>query len=260
MKNLIAIFFLILVISACQNGKEKADPELSFTYDSIKVESKNKLNRKGNPIAVGNATITYPVFKLDTINWFIKQQVINFLSPEESETSYQYIADSFVKGYEDYAVESKEVVTMPWTLMITIKVLNQKPNYLSLKYTHYDYVGGAHGNTVSSFLNYNPTTNNPITLDSLIEKNKMGSLVKLAEGIFRKNEKLSPTESLEDKYFFDKGKFALAQSFHVTTNGLVFLYNPYEIKPYASGYTELIIPFSALKGIAKPNTILTTPQ
>ena len=76
--------------------------------------------------------------------------------------------------------------------------------------------------------------------------------------IFRKNEKLSATEPLEERYFFDKGKFALAQSFYVNDKGLVFLYNPYEIKAYAEGYTELIVPFSALKAIAKSNTILTT--
>jgi len=36
-----------------------------------------------------------------------------------------------------------------------------------------------------------------------------------------------------------------------TDKGLKFLYNVYEIKPYASGITELEIPYEDLKGILK---------
>ncbi|WP_324288612.1 RsiV family protein [Pedobacter sp. SL55] len=71
---------------------------------------------------------------------------------------------------------------------------------------------------------------------------------------------MSATEPLEQKYFFTNGKFALPKSFYVSDKGLVFLYNPYEIKAYAEGVTELVIPFSELSGIAKPQTILTPTQ
>ncbi|WP_449436931.1 RsiV family protein [Pedobacter steynii] len=37
----------------------------------------------------------------------------------------------------------------------------------------------------------------------------------------------------------------------------MFLYNPYEIKAYVYGTTELVIPFSELKEIAKPNSLLS---
>lgn len=255
MKNLFACFFLLLILSACQNGKD-SEVDLAFTYDTIKVESKNEFTKNGTYISPGKVTIEFPVFKTDTINYFIKRQVFNFFDEKEQATSLQDIADSFIKGYDDYANQSEKVVEQPWSLMIGIRVVKRSPTYLSLKYTHYDYTGGAHGNTNISFLNYNPTTNTPITIDSLIIKGKMPALLRIAEQIFRKNEKLTPTESLEEKYFFEKGKFKLAENFHVSDQGLFFIYNPYEIKPYSEGYTELVIPFSALKAIAKPNTIL----
>ncbi|MGF1924148.1 MAG: DUF3298 domain-containing protein [Bacteroidia bacterium] len=258
MKNLLFCFLLALTISACQNDRDKTIESLAFTYDTVRVESKNEFTPNGTYISPGKATVEFPVFKSDTINQFIKRQVFNFFAEEEQVSSYQDLAESFVKGYEDHIINSKGVVEQPWSLLITIGVLKKQANYLSLKYTHFDYTGGAHGNTAISFLNYNPTTNHVITLDSLIQGGKMDALLKIAEAVFRKNEKLSATEPLENKYFFDKGKFSLAENFHVTDNGLVFLYNPYEIKPYSEGYTELTIPLSALKGIAKPNTILTT--
>ena len=66
--------------------------------------------------------------------------------------------------------------------------------------------------------------------------------------------------SLNKRYFFTNGKFSLPKSYYVSDKGLVFLYNAYEIKSYAEGTTELVIPFSELSGIAKPQTILTPSE
>lgn len=267
MKYTLIFLFALFVFSACQNGNNKTTEvdkktalanTLTYIYDSVNVYSKNAPKHNGQIIDTPKASIFFPVFKNDTLNQFIKRQVFNYFAEEEVVTSYQDIANSFIKGYDDF-VKENPTTSQSWYLTIKINVLKQEPNYLSLKYVHDDYAGGAHGNTTISFLNYNPKTNTSITIDSLIQKDKMGDLMRIAEGIFRKNEKLSATESLEGKYFFDKGKFALAQNFHVSDKGLVFLYNPYEIKAYSEGYTELIIPFSALKNSAKPNSILTTP-
>ena len=263
MRNLLACFFLLLVISACNSEKHKTEENrvtdtLSYAYDSIKVYSKYLPQANQNIIDTAKASISFPIFKSDTLNQFIKRKVFDFFAEEEPATSYQDIANSFIKGYDSFVSENPGT-QQAWFLIIKINVLKQASNYLSLKYIHSDYAGGAHGNTNISFLNYNTKANTVLTLDSLIKKDQMQALVRIAEDIFRKNEKISPTEPLEEKYFFDKGKFSLAQSFHVSDKGLVFLYNPYEIKPYSEGYTELIVPFSALKNIAKPNTILTTP-
>lgn len=266
MKNLLALLILF-TIAACQSGRNKKEIEdqktpatdtLTYTYDSLKVYSKNLPKNNQNQTDTAKATISYPVFQNDTLNQFIKRKVFNYFAPEERATSYQEIANSFIKGYDDFVKTNKDTQQF-WFLTIKINVIKQSDNYLALKYIHSDYSGGAHGNTTISYLNYNPKTNKEITLDSLIQPGKMQTLVNTAEHIFRKNEKLSPTESLEGKYFFDKGKFSLAKSFYVSDKGLVFLYNPYEIKAYAEGYTELIIPFTTVKNIAKPNTILTAP-
>ena len=261
MRNIIASLFLVFSLAACQNSSEKKLVEtadtLTYTYDSVRVYSKHIPKNDYGRIDTSKAVISYPTFKNDTLNQFIKRRVFDSFAQEEPATSYEAIANSFIKGYDDFVLTDKET-HQSWYLIIKINVLKQSPNYVALKYIHSDYVGGAHGNTMISFLNYDPKTNKEIKLDSLIQTGKMDTLVAIAESIFRKNEKLTPTESLEEKYFFEKGKFSLAMSFYVNEKGLVFLYNPYEIKAYAAGYTELIIPFSAIKDIAKPNTILTT--
>ena len=259
MKKLILFSFIVVLLTSCNNerntdktpGATDQVDTLAYTYDSVKVYSKNPVK-----VDTAKAVVKYPVFKSKELNDYIERQVFNYFGEEEKVAGYQNIASSFIKGYDEFYAENKNT-SESWFLLIDIKVLVQQPKYISLQYTHSDYAGGAHANTNISYLNFNPKTNQPITLDSLINTNQKSKLLSVAEAIFRKDENLTATEPLTDKYFFDKGKFSLPLSFFVGKEGLVFLYNPYEIKPFAAGITKLIIPFSQLKGIAKSNTILS---
>jgi Protein of unknown function (DUF3298) len=43
-----------------------------------------------------------------------------------------------------------------------------------------------------------------------------------------------------------------AENFYVTTAGIGFLYAPYEIKSFADGEVNLLVPFSALNAYLQP--------
>lgn len=266
MKRTGILLIAVLAIASCQNkpqeNSETATNEtvdsLTYTYDSVKVSSKNIVTSPENgQTDTAKAVITYPVFKNDSLNNYIKRQVFDYIAKEEKATSYQDMATSFVKGYDQSYAKDPKMLGW-WTLLINIKVLRQTANYIALEHTHYDYSGGAHGNTMVSYINYNPKTNLPLTLDSLIQAGKKADLVKIAETIFRKDKKLSATETLEGKFYFEKGIFSLPSNFYVSDKGLVFLYNAYEIDAYAAGRTILTVPFAELQQIAKPNSLLTS--
>lgn len=267
MKKITLFVLLISVLVSCRNEKKDTDTKnsttaiadtLTYTYDSVKVYSKNIINTQ-QIVDTAKAVITYPVFKNDTLNTLIQRKVTDFYGKEEKLITYPEIAKSFINGYDAFFAENKDT-PQHWFLLIDINVLKQTENYIALRYQHSDYVGGAHGNSNISYINYNPKTNTQITLDSLIDKSNRAKLLSIAEGIFRKNEKLSPTETLSGKYFFLDDKFSLSENYYVSDKGLVFLYNPYEIKAYAFGTTELVIPFAAIKEIAKPNTVLSSQK
>lgn len=265
MKKIILLLGVALFFAACRNEKandtnstgNSVSDTLTYTYDSVKVYSKHIIKSEKSLGDTTKATITYPVFKNDTLNTYIERKVSDYIAENEQQVSYEYLANSFVKGYDDFFATNKDTF-QSWFLLINISVLNQKKDYIALQYVHSDYSGGAHPNTNFSFINYNPKSNQPITLDSLIEEKQKLALTTLAESIFRKNENISATTSLEKGYFFENGKFKLPENFYISNKGLVFLYNPYEIKPYVDGTTELVIPFANLKNIAKPNTILSS--
>ena len=45
-------------------------------------------------------------------------------------------------------------------------------------------------------------------------------------------------------------------NFYITDESINYVFNPYEIAPYYMGQTEVTIPFSRIKDLLKPNSII----
>jgi hypothetical protein len=266
MKTRHLLLLLAASFAACQSeqkAKSTADSvklsnaqnPLSYQYDSVKVYSKHLVPGNENLKDTTKAVLSYPVFADQKINQFIEQKVMNSANEGEHYNSYQDFADAFVKNFDTFSKENA-AYAQTWFMDGKVEVAAHQPNYLSLLYTFVNYEGGAHPNSLHTYLNYDPVKHQEILLDSLIKPGSMPTLTAIAEKIFRKNEKLSPTASLKDNYFFENDKFSINQNFTVTKEGLKFLYNPYEIKAYVFGTTELTVPFTELQEIARPNSLI----
>ncbi|HKG05910.1 MAG TPA: DUF3298 domain-containing protein [Pedobacter sp.] len=258
------IFILLISFMACQGEKETKTTDvttqsdtLTFSYDSVKVISKLPASKEKEIRDTSKAVISFPVFSDKGINDFVLNKVLRSADSGKNYKSYQDYAADFIKGFEDFQKTESER-PQNWFLEIRNRIETQKPGYISFLSTYINYSGGAHPNSVFTYLNYNTENHQEILLDSLLIPGTEPRLNSIAEQIFRKNEKLSPTASLKDGYFFDNDIFKLNNNFTITDKGLKFLYNPYEIKAYVYGTTELIIPFKDLKGMVKPNSLLSS--
>ncbi|RZM21765.1 MAG: DUF3298/DUF4163 domain-containing protein [Pedobacter sp.] len=269
MKKL-GIILSAAVMMACNSEKkaDKADDSaatattatadsLFFHYDSVKVYSKNPVSKDARVTDTAKAVISYPVFSDKLINAFVEQRSIVSNNPDKTYDSYKAYVQDFMNSFDDFQKTNKDRI-QTWFLDVRTEVVRQQPGYLSMISKYANFQGGAHPNYVHTYLNYDPLKHREIILDSLLLPGAKPKLNAIAEQIFRKNEKLGPTESLKDKYFFENDTFKLNENFTVTDQGLKFLYNPYEIKAYVFGITELTIPFSQLTAIAKPNSLLST--
>jgi hypothetical protein len=274
MKKTTMIVIAAIGLMACKNNKKDvvaADSSstqpmdttavlkmdtIFYKYDSVKVYSKTPVSPNKDITDTAKATVIFPVFKSETINSEVKKIALVTDSPDDPIfKSYKELTTNFINGFERFKSEMKDN-QHTWFKHIKITVLTQRDHYLGFSYDFMEYNGGAHGGYSKVFLNYNPVSKNVITLDTLLKPNAKFKLNAIAEEIFRKNEGLSATESLKGAYFFDKDVFALNNNFTITDKGLNFLYNPYEIKPYAAGITELFIPFENIKDLLKPNPVL----
>lgn len=257
---------LIACQTACQTEKKDtnqkdfagqlATDSLSYTYDSVKVYSKQPVSKNPSVTDTAKAVISHPVFKESSLSNFLLKKVLATTDEGKPYSSYQTYADGFIKEFEDFSAEQKDY-QQTWFLDINTKVLRQAKGYVAMQTRFVSYMGGAHPNSVFIYLNYDPINKQEILLDSLILPGSLDKLNSIAEGIFRKNEKLAPGTSLKEGYFFEKDRFSLNRNFTITEEGLQFLYNPYEIKAYVYGTTTLVIPFSELKAIARPNSLIS---
>jgi thioredoxin-related protein len=266
----LAIGLICLGIIACQSENKNnknidlaadvnsaaASDSLTYSYDSVKVVSKHVVPIEESFSDTTKAVITFPRFLDADLNKLVEDRVCrNASTPDKSFKTYQELADNFIKGFDDYLSYNEDNI-QTWFLDVNVDVLLQTQELLSLKFTQADYMGGAHPNSSFSYLNYDRKDKTILTLDSILKPNTFSKLEHVAEQIFRKNEGLTPTQSLADAYFFDKDVFHLNTNFTLTKNSIEFLYNPYEIKPYAAGTTKLVIPYTVIKDLIKPNSII----
>ncbi|MES2378814.1 MAG: DUF3298 domain-containing protein [Bacteroidota bacterium] len=251
----------LLGLSSCQWGKPnnpKADittDTLTYTYTAIKERAADCGNKPDSGCTI--VKINYPIFKeQDSLNSLVSDKLINLFGADEPGIDLKEYVEHFLTSYTTFKKRDKRSKLF-FTIDSRAKVLRQDSNLTTLEVSGYAFRGGAHGSTVTTFINWNTKTGKSISLGEIFNANYKEKLTAIADTIFRKEEKLADTASLANDYFFKDNKFALNNNFSITPLGLKFLYNQYEIKPYAAGQTELFIPYAKIKTLLKPNTVIT---
>ncbi len=125
-------------------------------------------------------------------------------------------------------------------------------NYIALLDSNETYFkGAAHGNGQQTFYLLDTETKNVIPLETLlVDKEAKGALASLQYEALRKV--FAEYDINVDEHFDDASwEFFSTQNFTPTTDGLTFLYNQYEIGPYALGPIEITINSKDLEGIVK---------
>jgi hypothetical protein len=139
-------------------------------------------------------------------------------------------------------VESLEENGEAYTESITCQLLERGPKHIvvSISTDSYFY-GAAHPSMVLDILNFNLETGNIIGLSDVFKPGYGKALKQLVEKQFIKQN------GFADWNFTPRnGDFELANEFSISSKGIVFSYNQYEIGPYAAGMPEVIVPYSLI--------------
>ncbi|NGM64012.1 DUF3298 and DUF4163 domain-containing protein [Sphingobacterium sp. SGR-19] len=168
----------------------------------------------------------------------------------DGEHNASQVAESFLGGFNEYAeeqIESENQAFHAWFRNQNCEVALNVRGFLTLKNAISEYTGGAHGIEIEVWSSYDIQNRKKLALNDLFQDTL--ALQQIVEGYFRKQEQLNDTSSYGSAYFFENETFTLADNFGVTPTGLLFHYNPYEIKSYAEGPTTLTIPYHALADV-----------
>lgn len=221
----ITIAFLFFIFTSCLN-------ELKTTFSEINITTPNNTIVEVNiPNATGNKEI------VNQINSEIQKAVIATLhvgephemtsnSIEESITSFN---DEFKSFQSDFPY-SEQI----WEAQIDGDIMYQSTEIISIAITSYVNTGGAHGILNIALLNFDAINGQPF-------KNK--TLFKDIEA-FKSIAQVHFEEATKDKdIFLESNSFELPENIGYSEEGIVLLYNTYEMAPYASGIIQFTIPF-----------------
>ncbi len=255
------VVFIAFAISSCMWGSSNEQAPainkdtLAYAYKTLKQRDPACGNKPDSECALVN--IKYPEFNnTPSLNDSVKHKLLTMLWSGQltvNDTRLQKFAKDFI------GLSVKDTIKDPsavYKVESSAMVQRQDSSLTTIYFSGRSYAGGAHGSSDYSFINWNTKAAKKITLADLFIDGYNEELTKIAERIFRKQEKLSDTASLKENYFFVDGKFALNNNFLITPTGIIFLYNEYEIKSFAAGITQLGIPYEQIRSLLRPNTVI----
>lgn len=259
-KYLILPIAICAALSACiRNKPAHVQPDiytdtLAYQYQVIN----NKADDCGTKADSNCTTVKfkYPVFdKAGLLNDTIVTGLAMLMDRQKGLAGLQRLTWNFLAEYNKFKKAHPDWKGK-FELNSNADVVRQDSDLVTIELKGYQFTGGAHGSSLTRYINWTVSGQKKLELADLINTGAETQLSEVAEKIFRKQEKLSDTASLSRDYFFKGGKFSLNRNFLITPLGLKFLYNQYEIKPYAAGQTVIDIPYTSISKLLKPGTVL----
>jgi hypothetical protein len=247
-------------LAACQWGKPGKQTHaivkdtLKYSYKQISKEDSH-CSTDTNVMCSG-VDIHYPVFAgQQALNDTILKRITAMFPDDTSTKDIEQLSSKFISLSKKDKEDS--LAAQAYTLDGYIKVVRQDSSLVILESGLAIYTGGAHEQHFTQYINWDTKKNSKILLNDIFADGYEKPLNEVGEKIFRKDEKLSYNVPLANDYFFPNGKFSLNKNFLITPLGIEFYYNEYEIKPYVAGPTELFIPYSQIKSLLRPNTVVS---
>ena len=217
---------------------------------TTRVESKGGCNQEGRPCA--SFEVTYPEFsglKPDVSDRLSRkiENAIGYDNPEIDGFTLEQMGDQFVGDFERFQVDFPDN-GMGWYFKTMVQVNVTSDTLISLAASSEYFTGGAHGGYTVYFVNINPSTAEDVTLHTFLKPGFEEVLNSEGQKSFRQVRGLSEEASLAEEGFeFRDGIFAVNNNYGFSQEGIVFVFNSYEIAPYALGPTEFVVPWEALR-------------
>jgi len=190
------------------------------------------------------------------INAEILEQILQPIFKPSENPTIEGMMKEFISDYNNFIIETGS--SQGWVLTRDIEVRFFNDDFISIIYSEYSYLGGAHPNNFVLFSNYSLKSGNKIKLSDILADEYLPELTKIAEEEFRKLKNLNTTQTLNEAgYWFEDNLFYLNNNFALNDSTLTFYYNKYEISAYAYGPTELDIPLSRINHLLLTKGLLS---
>ena len=154
--------------------------------------------------------------------------------------------------------EETPAETLTSTLSIFYDFTIATDDLISVEFTESEYSrGAAHGNSVTIVLNYDVKNNKRLGLSDLFtaKSNYLNVISAYCIRDLREQAK-KDKESMIDEDMMKTGTEPRADNYQasaITRKGLWITFDPYQVAAYAAGPQHVLVPYSALKDVIKPD-------
>lgn len=230
LKRILYILIFIVVLSSCSS-----EPK-SVTFDTITVEAPYEAEISAvYSKAVGNTELSH------IINANVEKAIIETLNTPENKSNLSEVLKTFNDEYLSFNEKFSEITEPVWELHIETELSYQSETVITIAISTYEFKGGAHGNDKIKFLNLDAKTGAILGFGDIISNKE--AFTTLAKEHFIKSLS-NKEEQLKMEDFFFGEPFQLPENIGFSEDGLVLLYNVYEVASYDRGYTEFVIPYN----------------
>ena len=113
-----------------------------------------------------------------------------------------------------------------------------------------EFTGGAHPSSFYTVLNFNPKTGEEIVLSDILKENYDIELTDILIKNLAKQLQVENIEGIREKgYLYQDCEMFVSNNFILDNEKIVFIYNKYEIAPYALGDIMINVTYDELKDL-----------
>lgn len=194
----------------------------------------------------------------------IFKEKFNYMDTKSILPSYGDRLFEDYKTYDDYleeldtldANDPQVIANSNNQISIEGSAIYKDDKILAYSYERTGYLGGAHGFSENLLYNFNLTDATLIKEKDIFKTNYKASLTQLIRGqIVEDNASIESIADLSDFNYYEENIIP-NNNFLITKEGLLYVYNEYEIAPYYIGQTTVLLPYSKIRPILRPNNII----
>lgn len=256
MKNYYLLSLITLMMIACGGNDKDAIEFESFEVDKIAILSNDDPSPQCQVHLHMNQAKKTSGHRGELINAAVMKRLLD-LEESSMKLAAETFADKYTQSYVTnmlplYNQDRSDTLKRQWyEYHYIIKTSTQKGTKNSVVYlaTIDYYEGGAHGINQLLTMNFDTNTGRLLTKDDIFAAGYEQPLQEmLLQALMEKTGLNSLSELHEKGYLYSMDIFP-SENFILGDETITFVYNPYEIAPYALGSTELVLPYSQLNKI-----------
>jgi len=228
---------------------------IQFAYYSLKDSQQQCFHDTTCINATAEHSFPLPVSPNQSIqDWLHSVLTLDTLSNQPDVfTGVQTLHQQFFEGWRSVLPDAADSSDIPasfynFSSYDQVSILYNDCGILALEAFQYTYEGGAHGNYFSTQYCYDLREMKKLKLHDILQLDSI-ALQHAVEKNFRKQYHLGK-KPLNEILF--ENNLPYSENWFATSTGIQFLYNPYEVAPYAVGQIRVFVPFEDILSILQP--------